>query len=320
MKVLITGAAGFIGSHLYDKLKKDGHDVFGIDNFFHPCKNPANKGVQYGDVLFKRLIDERVKDCDIVYHLAAQIHVDKSIENPQETVDINITGTLNVLEAVRKYNKKMVFASTSEVYGTQEYTGLYCSCQNANGITKGDYGEISELHPLNCQSPYAASKVAAERLCYAYWKTYKTKVAILRNFNTFGPYQSDDSYGGVIGIFTRKALSGEPLEVFGDGNQERDYMYITDAIRGYELAVEKELWGKPINLGTGETIKINELAKEIVKLTKSNSEIKHVSSRPGEVQRLCADISFAQELGFEPKTNFKNDLKRYVEHKKNTLL
>lgn len=301
-KILITGAAGFIGSHLYGKFNED-HHVIGIDNFLHPCSNPLTKDVKYGDVRYYHDIDKLVEWCDVVFHLAAQINVDKGNSNPQETVDINITGTLNVLEAVKKYNKKMIFASSSEVYGTSQIEMM------------------NEKHQLDAQSVYAASKVAGDRLCKAYFDTYGTKVAILRNFNTFGEYQADDSYGGVIAIFTRKALRGEPLEVYGTGRQERDYMHISDALAGYEFCLAKELWGKPINIGTGRTVSINELANKIIEYTGSKSSIIHVKERPGEVMRLCADTSFAKNLGFKPQTKFYDNLQKYVQwYKTNSIL
>lgn len=301
MKILITGAAGFIGSHLYEKLKKN-NEVIGVDNFFHSSSNPIVKEIKYCDVRYYQDIEKYIDWADIVFHLAAQIHVDRSMESPHETVDINVKGTLNVLEAVTKYNKKMVFASSSEVYGSAQTEF------------------ISEVHPLDAQSPYAASKVAGDRLCKSYYDSYGTKVAILRNFNTFGPYQADDSYGGAIAIFTRKALLGEPIKVFGDGNQKRDYISVEDAIAGYELCIEKELWGKPINIGSGKTIRIQELAMKIRDLAGSNSKIINVEPRAGEVQRLCADTSFARSLGFKPKTKFDDNLKDYVRWYKNKIL
>ena len=216
MKVFITGGAGFIGSHLHKKLESDGHEVKSIDNFMHPSKAP-HKSV-YGDIRYYQDIEPYVKWADIVYHLAAQIHVDKSIKNPQETIDININGTLNILEACRVYNKKLVFASTSKAYGTSQ-------CEY-----------MTEDHPLDCQSPYGASKVAGDRLCKSYIDTYEMDITILRNFNTFGEYQNDGSYGGVIAIFTRQALNGDDITIFGDGSQERDYMYIDDAVQAYMIA------------------------------------------------------------------------------------
>lgn len=302
MKIFVTGAAGFIGSHLMEKLIKDGHEVKGIDNWFHSSKNPIIEKVNYGDIRYYSQIEEYVKWCDVVFHLAAQIHVDRSIESPQETLDINVNGTLNILEAVRKYNKKMVFASSSEVYGSSQSEFM------------------NEQHQLDSQSPYAASKVAGDRLCKSYFDTYGTQVSILRNFNTFGPYQADESYGGVIAIFTRCALKGEPIRIFGDGEQERDYMPVSEAIRGYEFCIEKGLYGRAVNIGTGATVKIKELAERIKEITGSKSEIIYVEPRAGEVQRLCADMSFAKSKGFEIKNDFNNKLNEYVRWYQYTIL
>jgi len=295
-KVFITGSAGFIASHLWDYLRERGHSVEGIDNFSHACRHPENHRVSYGDIRYYQDVEKYIKWADIVIHCAAQIHVDKSITNPQETIDVNVSGTLNILEAVRKYDKRLVFASSSEVYGTSQTEAM------------------DELHPLDGQSPYAASKTAGDRLCKAYFDTYGTKITVLRNFNTFGKYQNDTSYGGVIAIFTRRALNNEDIVVFGDGTQSRDYMDIKDALRGYELCMsEDNLIGETINVGTGKTITINEVAEIIKKLTKSKSKIVHANSRPGEVMRLCADITRAKENGFEPQTDFEKDINDYVQ-------
>lgn len=297
MKVFITGIRGFIGSHLANHLLAQGHEVKGIDNLFHPSSNFLGEGVfHYGDVRYSHDVEPYVRWADVVCHLAAQIHVDKSIENPQETVDINITGTLNVLEACRKHKKRMVFASTSEVYGTSQ-------CEF-----------MDETHPLDASSPYGASKVGADRLCKSYFDAFGTDVRILRNFNTFGPYQNDTSYGGVIAIFTRKALANEDLRVFGTGEQERDYMHISDAIKGYMICIEHEgLDGQVINVGTGRTVKIKDLAEKIVQYSGSSSKIIRVASRPGEVMRLCAGTKKVESLGFVSTTNFDENLKSYVQ-------
>jgi len=292
-KMLITGSAGFIGYHLGNFLKKRGYQVIGIDNFLHPCRAKADN--IYADIRYFQDIEPLVQKADLVFHLAAQINVDKSIVNPEETFDINVKGTINILEACRKYKKKLIFASSSEVYGTAQTDNM------------------NESHPLNPQSPYAASKAAADRICFSYIETYGMDVSILRNFNTFGPYQNDDSYGGVIAIFTRLALEDKTLKIFGDGKQERDYIWIEDALQGYEIAAENNIKGKPLNIGSGKTIKINQLAKLIVKLTHSSSKIIHVKERPGEVRKLCADISFAKSLGFLPKTDFEKNLKEYIQ-------
>lgn len=289
-KALITGANGFIGSHLKQSLEKDGHTVIGLDNNFHPSGNKTECII--GDIRNKELVDELVKKVDVVYHLAAIIHVDYSIKYPADTLDVNIYGTLNILEACRKYKKKLIFASSSEIYGTSQTDAM------------------TEEHPLDCQSPYAATKVAGDRLCKSYIDTYGMDISILRNFNTFGEWQNDGSYGGVIAIFTRQALAGKPITIFGDGTQERDYMYIDDAIKGYKLA--STMTGT-LNVGTGDTTSINNIAIMIKNITGTPSEIIHTKERPGEVQRLCADISKAGRLGFRSTTKFIVNLKKYID-------
>jgi len=298
-KAFITGICGFIGSHLSKSLESSGWEVKGIDNLFHPSGN--NVPFKYGDIRYFHDIEKYVQWSDYVFHLAAQIHVDKSIESPEETIDINVKGTLNVLEAVKKFNKRMVFASSSEVYGSSQVD------------------KMSENHPLDAQSPYAASKVAGDRLCKSYYDTFGTRVSILRNFNTFGEWQNDTSYGGVIAIFTRRALAGNDLFIFGDGSQKRDYMYIEDAVNGYKLCMEDESFlGTAVNIGTGTTITIKELAEIIIEITGSKSSIRHIEPRPGEVQRLCADTSLAKKHGFESVTDFEKDLYKYVKWYQNT--
>ncbi len=293
MKIAITGGAGFIGYHLHKRLEELGNQVISIDNFSHPSKAP-HKAI-YGDIRYYDSVVSLIKNSDIVFHLAAQIHVDKSRNNPEETIDTNINGTLNVLEACRRYGKKLVFASSSEVYGTS--TSI----------------EMGEHHPTNPQSPYAASKLAGDALCRAYIDTYKMDIVVLRNFNTFGIYQNDGSYGGVISIFTKAALEGKPLHIFGNGEQERDYMEVSDAVQAYIISAfsQDKLVGV-LNAGTGKTITVNEIADLVKKITKSKSEIIHVEPRPGEVQRLCADNSLAMSYGFKPTTVFERDLESYI--------
>jgi len=299
MKALITGGKGFIGSHLYEHLRRQGWEVECIDNLFHPCKKDIP--FKFADIRYYTDIEKYVEWADVVFHLAAQIHVDKSIESPEETLDVNVKGTMNILEACKKFDKKMVFASSSEVYGTSQV----------------DF--MNENHPLDAQSPYAASKVAGDRLCKAYYDTFGTRAIILRNFNTFGEFQNDTSYGGVIAIFTRRALQGEDLYIFGSGEQRRDYMHIDDAVRGYELCFQNpDLEGQAINVGTGTTVTVNEIADLIIKITGSKSKIIRTDSRPGEVMRLCADITKAKDYGFVSKTDFEQDLTKYVNWYKNT--
>ena len=296
MRYFISGIRGFIGSHLAQSLIKEGHDVLGVDNLSHPSQNKLPKNTwHWGDVRYYSQVSSFIANADVVIHSAAEISVDKSINEPHYSFDSNVTGTLTILEACRKFRKKMVYASSSEVYGTSQTDS------------------ISETHPLDGQSPYAASKTAGDRLAYSYWKTFNLPVTIVRNFNTFGPYQSFDSYGGCIAKFTYRALKGLPLQIYGDGTQERDYMNVEDAVAAYTLCFDEKMNGKVVNFGTGKTVKINDLAEMVIKYTGANVVAEHVAPRPGEVQRLCADITLAKSLGFKPRTDFEKDLNSYVQ-------
>ena len=224
-KYLVTGGAGFIGSHLCEKLINLDHEVVCLDNFYNGnlnnirgLFNSENFLFVEGSILDKDLVCELTRDVDHIFHLAAQIHVEKSIIRPTETLEINIEGTKNLLD-ICKVNKNisMSIASSAEVYGES-------------------YGEHTELSPVKPQSPYAASKVAAEALCISYFYTYGTDARIVRNFNTFGPRQRSSGYGSVIAIFVKRALEGKPLIVYGDGEQTRDYQYIDDVLSGYLIS------------------------------------------------------------------------------------
>lgn len=292
MKFLISGAAGFIGYHLKKRLESRGNKVLGIDNF--QWSTVEDSTIQKEDVRNKLRMDHLIQQVDIVCHLAAQISVDKSISNPQETIDINVNGTLNVLEGCIKHKKKLVFASSSEVYGSSQ-TGF-----------------MGESHPLDAQSVYGASKIMGDRLCKAYYDTYRLNVSILRNFNTFGPGQRMDSYGGVIAIFTDRVLRGLPPMIYGDGMQKRDYIWIEDALDGYELAIREDLKGKPINIASGVSHSINDIANMICDIINPVIRPRYMKARKGEVQELKGDITFAKSLGFNPKTDFEKNLKDYI--------
>ncbi len=292
MRIAITGSAGFIGHHLKKRLESKGHTILGIDNF--QWATVKDDTIQKMDVRNKVEMDHLIQQVDVVCHLAAQISVDKSISYPQETIDINVNGTLNVLEECVKHKKKLIFASSSEVYGSSQ-TGF-----------------MKESHPLDAQSVYGASKIMGDRLCKAYYDTHKLNVSILRNFNTFGPGQRMDSYGGVIAIFTNRVLRGLPPMIYGDGTQRRDYIWIEDALDGYELAIKEDLKGKPINIASGISHSVNDIANMICDIINPAIRPRYVEARKGEVQELKGDITFAQSLGFNPKTDFKNNLKDYI--------
>ncbi len=307
MKILITGGAGFIGSHLCDKYTKEGHSVLCLDNFMSgnlvnvrhllDCRNFK---LIRGDIRDYELLEKIMRDVDVVFHLAAQIHVDRSYVEPRLTYEVNVMGTQNILEIARLHDcKKVIYASTSEVYGSSLYHPM------------------DEKHPLNAPHPYGASKIAADRMCYAYLQTYGMDISILRLFNVFGPRQRDIGYGGVISIFTRRVLSGMPPIIYGDGKQTRDYTYIEDAVKAYDSVLNhKEPITEPVNFGSGKEVSIVELANMIIDLCGQRARIEpvFVEPRPGEVQRLLADNSRAKQLlGWTPKYSLEEGLTKLID-------
>ena len=310
MKILITGGAGFIGSHLCDKYTKEGHTVLCLDNFMNGnlmnirhLLNYRNFKLINGDIRDFDLLEKIMRDVDVVFHLAAQIHVDRSIIEPKLTYEINVLGTQNILEVARIYDvEKIIHASTSEVYGSAQYAPM------------------DENHPLNAPHPYGASKIAADRMCYAYIQTYGMNICIMRPFNLYGPRQKDSGYGGAISLFTKRVLSNMPPIIYGDGEQTRDYTYIEDIVEAYDLILNNKPIREPINFGTGKEIKIIDLANKIIELCGKIGNIKpvHVEMRPGEVKRLVADISKAKELlGWMPKYTITDGLKEFIDWYKN---
>ena len=306
MRILITGFAGFIGSHLTEAMVKLGHDVYGIDDFSSGnIWNVRNlleyKNFRYkkGDIREVELVHDMMRDMDVCFHLAAQVHVDRSHIEPELTYDVNVRGTQNILEAAKWYDVRVIYASSSEVYGT------------AIG------GPIDESHPLNAPHPYGASKIAADRMCYAYAKTYSMNIRIMRFFNIFGPRQKDEGYGGVISMFIKRAMAGIPPVIYGTGEQSRDYTFVDDAIRAYMAAFEKPVDKDNfvINIGTGKEVTIKEIALDY--LTANGLEWRkpvYVEPRIGEVERLICNNALAKKvLGWEPETSFSEGIGRLVE-------
>jgi UDP-glucose 4-epimerase len=300
-RYLGTGGAGFIGSHLCKRLLDAGHHVTCVDNFYNGnlnnirgLFNSKNFYFVEENILNFNRIKELAKDCDHIYHLAAQIHVEKSIIRPDETMEINLQGTRNLLEiCTQNKNISMTLASSAEVYGESP-------------------GAHSETSALNPQSPYAASKVAAESLCISYYYTYGSNVRVIRNFNTFGPRQKSSGYGSVISIFCRRALDGKPLIIYGDGEQTRDYQYIDDAIEGYLLS-ESLPAGEIINTGFGVDHKIIDIGKEIIDICGSKSNIVFADPRPGEVHKLRSNVDKLKSYGFVPKNSLREGLQKYID-------
>lgn len=307
MRILITGGAGFIGSHLCDFYTRKKHTVLCFDNFLSGNLMNIKHLLDYnnfkllkGDIRDAASLNNIMRDVDTVFHLAAQAHVDRSYIEPSLTYDVNVTGTLNVLEAARIHDpKRIIFASTSEVYGSAQYV------------------PIDEKHPLNAPHPYGASKIAADRMCHTYIQTYGMDISILRSFNSFGPRQRDLGYGGVISIFTRRVLSNMPPIIYGNGLQTRDYTYIEDTVRAYDSVLnhDKKI-REPINFGSGRAISIVDLADKIIELCGKRGQVKpiHVESRIGEVEQLIADSRKAKDLlGWKPEHDLEQGLRLFIE-------
>ena len=301
--MLITGGAGFVGSHICEKYTKKGDTVLCLDNFMngdltnirHLLKYRNFKLIQ-GDIQNYDLLEKIMRDVDAVFHLAAQIHVDRSIIEPRLTYDTNVLGTQNILEIARMYDvEKIVYASTSEVYGSSRYAPM------------------DENHPLNAPHPYGASKIAADRMCHAYIETYGMNICIMRPFNLYGPRQKDSGYGGAISIFTKRVLSNMPPIIYGSGEQTRDYTYVDDIVAAYDLILNyPSPVREPVNFGTGVDVTINELAAKIIRICGRDLKPVHVEERPGEVNRLIADITKAKKLGWKPKYTLDKGLEKFI--------
>ena len=249
-----------------------------------------------GDVRDNNALEKACEDCESIAHLAAQIHVDKSTYDVQDTMTRNVDGTMNVLEYVRRKDIPLAFASSSEIYGT------------------GQYPLMDESHPTNPQSVYAASKLAGDRMCHAYYDTYEIPVTVLRQFNTYGPRQADTSYGGVISIFTKRVLAGKNPLIFGSGEATRDYTYVDDVVEAYQKILGSALYGKFINYGTGHDTKIIDLAHKIIDICGADVEPIHVHPRPNEVMKLCCDNRSAKILfNTFPRYEIDEGLAKYIE-------
>lgn len=308
MKIVITGGAGFQGSHLAEALLKGGHEVTIINTFTEEKLRNIESfqdrvRVVYGSITDPVLVEKTLRGHDVVFHLAANINVDQSLKDPKSFIDVNVMGTFNILEQVRANSMRMIHASTCEVYG------------DGHDLKDGELlDETAELKP---NSPYAASKAAADRLCYAYYKSYGVNVTIVRPFNIYGERQKNGTFGALIPILVKKAMIGEKLTVFGDGSATRDYLHVSDLVRAYELVLNTSgLEGKSINFGSGVNTSVKDIAQYIGK--HFGAEVKHGPARPGEVTRFPADIRYAESLGFKPEVGIWEGIDKYIAWAKST--
>jgi dTDP-glucose 4,6-dehydratase len=304
MKILVTGGGGFQGSHLVESLLKKGHSVSVLNTYSEQAKKnltPVSNDINliWGSVTDNELVEKTVRGHDVVFHLAARINVDESRKNPKAFIDSNIIATHFILEAVRNANTRLIYASTCEVYGDGHIL------KDGEGLK-----ENAEFRP---NSPYAASKAAADRMCHAYFKTYGVNVTIVRPFNVYGERQKSGAFGALIPIMVAKALRGESLTIFGDGGVTRDYSHVSDIVDGYNLIFESNIEkfrGEAINLASGSETRIRDIATIIA--NKLNVKIVTCDPRPGEVSRFPADISLAKTIGYSPKVSVLNGINWYI--------
>lgn len=308
MRILVTGGAGFIGSHLAEKLLADGHEVAILDDFndfYDPAIKRANissfvKNVTVHDVdlRYAAAVQKVFQSAtfDAIVHLAARAGVRPSIAQPQLYYDTNVGGTLHLLEAARQTGvSRFIFASSSSVYGV---------CKTV------PFSE--DQHLTQTISPYAATKIAGEFLCSTYSHLYGIRVVALRYFTVYGARQRPDL---AIHQFTRKIYAGKPIDQFGDGSTRRDYTYIDDIMQGTMAALEYD--GAPFeifNLGESQTIELKELIAAIEDALGKKAQINRLPEQPGDVPLTCADISKARKLlGYNPTTPLRDGLPRFIE-------
>ena len=308
-KILVTGGAGFIGSHLVDRLMKEGYEVVILDNFFsgdiENIKNHLESEMLYlvkGDVRSSDNVKEAVRNVDAVFHLAAIVSVPLSIENPLLVNDVNVTGTLNLLEASLKADvKRFIYASSCAVYG---------------GV---DRLPIDERCPTNPLSPYAVSKLAAECYCKIFCDNYGLDTLCLRYFNVYGLRQTGDSYSGVITQFIDRLKQRKPPIIYGDGQQTRDFVHVKDIVEANMLALNCQLGaGEMINVGTAKSTTINELANFLIEFF-GQAHLRPVyrAPREGDIRNSYADIGKAEKmLGYRPKITVKKGIRMLLENQR----
>lgn len=318
MKALITGGAGFIGSHLADELIASGNEVIALDNlstgrFENIAHLEKNKDFHFVEdtVLNEALVDKLVEKSDVVYHLAAAVGVDLIVKKPLESLVTNIKGSEVVLETVHRYHKKVLITSTSEIYG-----------KNANGPLKEEDDRILGS-PLKTRWSYSTAKAVDEMLAYIYWRQKKVPTVIVRLFNTVGPRQTG-AYGMVIPRFVKQALKAEDITVYGSGKQSRCFLHVKDAVGALvKLMDNGRAIGKVFNVGSQEEISIEDLARKVIDITKSKSKIVYIPYDKAyeegfeDMQRRVPDTSKArQSIDFKPTIDLDGIINSVIDYLK----
>jgi len=298
-KILVTGGAGFIGSHIADKLLIEGYEVGLLDDFStgSEANLPTNGHLRIhrGDITSQDFVRTIVKDYEIIIHQAALVSVTRSVEDPLRTHRVNVDGTINLLnESIRSNIQLFIYASSSSIYGETEV------------LPKRE-----DILPKPI-SPYAASKLAAENYCRVYAKVYGLNTICLRYFNVYGPRQRIGPYSGVIPIFTNRLLSNQPPIIYGDGTQTRDFTYVSDIVQANILCLNNHHKpGEFLNIATGTPTSVHRVAEILSELTgKKYLHPIYEDPRPGDIQHSYAEIHKAEEtLGYKPKVNLPQGLR-----------
>ena len=307
MRVLVTGGAGFIGSHLTDRLVADGHDVRVLDSF-----RSGHRENLVGVAGRIQLIEDDVRDaaaverasesCEVVFHEAAVVSVPYSVEHPQETHDVNIQGTLNVLAAARRNGvRRVVFASSAAIYGEEP-----------------TLPKVESMVPLPI-SPYGVEKLTSEHYLRTFSHLYGLETVALRYFNVFGTRQDPSSpYSGVISVFVKRLLAGEPVIIYGDGNQSRDFVNVADVVQANILAaMTSHVSGRVYNVARGERTTLSDLAEVLGLAMGSKVPPSRTTERPGDIRHSLADISLIRkELGYAPVVSLADGLAQLVASEK----
>ncbi|ABQ25880.1 SDR family oxidoreductase [Geotalea uraniireducens] len=300
MRTLVTGGAGFIGSNLVKQLLKDGHEVTVLDNLLSGYRSNIATFPEVclieGDIRDDVVVAEAMKGVEVVFHLAASVGNKRSIDHPILDAEINVIGTLKILEAARKFGIRKIVASSS--------AGIFGELKTL---------PIKEDHPVEPDSPYGSTKLCMEKECLSYAKLYDLEAVCLRYFNVYGLNQRFDAYGNVIPIFAYKMLRGEPLTIFGDGEQTRDFLDVRDVVQANIKAAMTLGVSGAFNIASGSRITINRLVELLSAASAINPLVQHGPPRPGDVMHSLADIRAAHEaFDFTPEINLEDGLREYM--------
>ena len=300
MKILITGGAGFLGTHLVEYWVKMGHQISVLNtkskrstefaSAFH-----SDVEIKWGTVEDYNTVKNSVKGKDLVVHLAAKVNVDQSVVSPKDYFATNLDGTINVLEAARNFGVKVLYESSREVYGDTPNSPV---------------NEETELKP---KSPYALSKASADRICYGYHTSYGLEIMILRSCNVYGANQRAGKLGAFIPRLVEQAINGGELTIYGSGDQKREYIHVSDLIMAHDLLIKKgKFLGDAINIGTNQYYSIKKIAEKIG--NRLSSRIVNVESRQGEIPGFVLDSSLVRSMGFVPRVDFWEGLDNYIDY------